>query len=243
MAFAVTLGRGVPNAINIGALTALGYSFTAWITVDGASCPIYGLRNSSSVRDATCWIPSDEGKKFSVNWNTRSRDRPLYAQLWIDGVFCATSWMLDARNFPHEHQPMGQSFSFATTSDYTRRDFVFSSIQVTDDDEYLHTLDSPPAFGTIRLELWEGDIQQVVQAPFRHSYGSEPVLDDKIIHERSKKAGVHHVKSVVSFLFYPTNQRNLHTAQVRGGVRCPTADNACGDRHSQGRRPARDLYL
>lgn len=37
-------------------------SFTAWITIEGVNCPIYGLKSTTSARDAACWIPSQEGK-------------------------------------------------------------------------------------------------------------------------------------------------------------------------------------
>ncbi|KAJ6501914.1 hypothetical protein C8R45DRAFT_604901 [Mycena sanguinolenta] len=165
-------------------------SFTAWITIERARCPIYALK-STSPRDATCWIPSQEGKKFSVNWSNQYRDQPIYARLSIDGVVCSTHFMLDAWSYPNDSNAIG--ISYATTSDFTRRDFVFSVIQVTDDDAYLHTLDNPPVFGTIRLELWEANIEQVVQAPFQHRYGGE-VLEGQVIHEMSKKAGAHQVK-------------------------------------------------
>ncbi|KAJ7907324.1 hypothetical protein B0H13DRAFT_2019000 [Mycena leptocephala] len=166
-------------------------SFTAWITIEGVNCPIYGLKSTTSARDAACWIPSQEGKKFSVNWSNKFRDRPVYAQLSIDGVVCSTHFMLDVYNHPDDADAIG--ISYATTSDFTRRDFVFSAIQVTDDDAYLYTLDNPPAFGTIRLELWEAQIEQIVQAPFQHRYGGQ-VLESQILHETSKKAGAHHVK-------------------------------------------------
>ncbi|KAJ7143131.1 hypothetical protein C8R43DRAFT_1015685 [Mycena crocata] len=166
-------------------------NFTAWITIEGSNCPVYALRHTASTTDATCWIPSQEGKKFSVNWSNATRDRPIYAQLSIDGVVCSTHFMLDAHSYPYDAAAIG--VSYATTSDYTRRDFVFSAIQVTDDDAYLYTLDNPPAFGTIRLELWEANIDQITRAPFQHRYGGE-VLESQIIHETSKKAGAHHVK-------------------------------------------------
>ncbi|KAJ7685729.1 hypothetical protein DFH06DRAFT_1289504 [Mycena polygramma] len=166
-------------------------TFTVWITIEGASCPIYGLKSTTSIHDAACWIPSQEGKKFSVNWSNKFRDRPIFAQLSIDGVVCSTHFMLDVYNHPEDADSIG--VSYATTSDFTRRDFVFSAIQVTDDDAYLYTLDNPPAFGTIRLELWEADIERIVRAPFQHRYGSD-VLESQIIHETSKKAGAHQVK-------------------------------------------------
>ncbi|KAJ7878970.1 hypothetical protein B0H14DRAFT_2710025, partial [Mycena olivaceomarginata] len=137
----------------------------------GGTSPIYALK-STSPRDATCWIPSQEGKKFSVNWSNRFRDRPHALYCSIHG------------NHPDDADAIG--ISYATTSDFTRRDFVFSAIQVTDDDAYLYTLDNPPAFGTIRLELWEADIEQIVQSPYQHRYGGQ-VLEGQIIHETSKK--------------------------------------------------------
>ncbi|KAJ7633154.1 hypothetical protein FB45DRAFT_914492 [Roridomyces roridus] len=164
-------------------------SFTSWITIERDNCPIYGLRQRGT--DATCWIPSEQGKKFSVNWSNSFRDRSIYAQLSIDGVVCSTHFMLDVFNHPMDADAIG--ISYATTSDFTRRDFVFSPIQVTDDDEYLYTVDVPPAFGTICLELWEAEIQNIRRAPFEHTYGAA-VLEAQVIHERSKKAGAHHVE-------------------------------------------------
>jgi hypothetical protein len=64
-----------------------------------------------------------------VNWSNRFRDRPVYAQLSIDGVVCSTHFMLDTWNHPDDADAIG--ISYATTSDFTRRDFVFSAIQVT----------------------------------------------------------------------------------------------------------------
>ncbi|KAJ7286488.1 hypothetical protein C8J57DRAFT_1287797 [Mycena rebaudengoi] len=165
-------------------------SFTAWVTIEGAPCPIYALRYTEG-KDASCWIPSEEGKTFSVNWRNECRDKPIYAQLSIDGVVCSTHFMLDAQNFPFDANAIG--ISYATTSDFTRRDFVFDAIQITDDDQYLFTVDDPPRFGTIRLELWEAHIERVVQSPFQHRYGSA-VLESQVIHETSKKAGAHQVK-------------------------------------------------
>jgi hypothetical protein len=44
-----------------------------------------------------------------------------------------------------------------------------------------------------------------VQSPYQHRYGGQ-VLEGQIIHETSKKAGAHHVKSVVC-----TKYMHLHT--------------------------------
>ncbi|KAJ7073811.1 hypothetical protein C8F01DRAFT_1098424 [Mycena amicta] len=166
-------------------------NFSAWVTIDGASCPTYSLRYWVEGKEATCWIPSQDGKKFSVNWSNTYRDRPIYARLYIDGVSCSIHFMLDMWEHPEDASCIG--ISYATTSDYTRRDFEFSKIVVTDDEAYLHTVEDPPAFGIIRLELWEADIASIRRAPFQHTYGSQ-VLESQVIHEMSKKAGSHHVR-------------------------------------------------
>ncbi|KAJ7706879.1 hypothetical protein B0H17DRAFT_1034722 [Mycena rosella] len=193
-------------------------TFTAWVTIEGASCPVYALRNTASARDFTCWIPSQEGKKFSVNWRNSFRDRPIYAQLSIDGVVCSTHFMLDLYAHPADADAIG--VSYATTSDYTRRDFIFSAIQVTDDDAYLYTLDSPPAFGAIRLELWEADIDRIARGPFQHHYGAA-VLEDQVLHEMSKKAGAHHVKFGGEYVV-PQPTVNMVTGARKGAAALAT---------------------
>jgi len=132
----------------------------------------------------------------------------------IDGVVCNQHVMLDALNFPDKPNSFGIWYS--RTSDYTRRDFVFSHIEVTgtvpflsspileialvlmipqskDDDAYLYTLGNTLQFGTIQLQLWRLQVIDVVSQPLVHQPGS-PVLENQILHERSKKAGAHHVK-------------------------------------------------
>jgi hypothetical protein len=64
-----------------------------------------------------------------VNWSNKHRERPVCAQLSIDGIICSTYFMLDAYNYPDYSDDC--DISYATTSDFTRRDFVFSAIQVT----------------------------------------------------------------------------------------------------------------
>ncbi|KAF7288303.1 hypothetical protein HMN09_01404600 [Mycena chlorophos] len=134
---------------------------------------------------------------------TRRATGPIYAQLFIDGVeSCSTHFMLDRVGHPQDASCIG--ISYATTSEYTRRDFVFSKIVVTDDDAYLHTLASPPSFGTIRLELWEAEITGIRRAPYQHTYRDGGAsLESKVIHETSKKAGAHHVRFDAEYVVPP----------------------------------------
>jgi hypothetical protein len=129
----------------------------------------------------------------------------------IDGIICNQHVMLDALNFPDKPNALGIWYS--RTSDYTRRDFVFAPIEVTgkycfysqrplyvptgqhikDDDAYLYTLGNTLRFGTIKLELWRILVIDVDCRPLVHQPGS-PLLEGQVLHERSKKAGTHHVK-------------------------------------------------
>ncbi|TEB39541.1 hypothetical protein FA13DRAFT_1618677 [Coprinellus micaceus] len=162
--------------------------YSAWICVEGTAVQAYGVEQNSN--SASCWVASQAGKKFSVNWYNLTRRVPLQALVLIDGQLCDTHIMLDAHRFPHK--PNGVGVSYARTSDWTRRDFQFSSIVVTDHDDYLHTVDASFKIGTIVLQLWRIEVENVAPETLKHQYGA-PTLDQQIVHERSKKAGSHHV--------------------------------------------------
>lgn len=65
-----------------------------------------------------------------------------------------------------------------------------------DDDAYLYTLGETFRFGIIQLQLWRLRVNNVLaRQPLVHQYGGQ-VLESQVLHERSKKAGAHHVKCV-----------------------------------------------
>ncbi|KAJ3576872.1 hypothetical protein NP233_g103 [Leucocoprinus birnbaumii] len=162
--------------------------YWSWVTIDGTAVDIYDVQQSGNL--TTCWIPSEAGKKFAVNWYNSTRDIPLKASLFIDGVHCDTHIMLDARNYPDK--PNGVGVSYARTSEYTRRDFVFAPIQVSDDDDLLDSIDDSRDLGVIKLQLWRIQVQQVSTRVQKHE--KRRTLEAQVVHERSKKAGSHHVQ-------------------------------------------------
>ncbi|KXN91398.1 hypothetical protein AN958_00660 [Leucoagaricus sp. SymC.cos] len=165
--------------------------YWAWITIEGNATDVYDVQHSGNL--ATCWVPSEAGKAsvlFAVNWYNSTRDIPLKASVYIDGVHCDTHIMLDAHNFPDK--PSGVGVSYARTSDYTRRDFVFAPIQVTDDDCLLDRIDDSRDLGVIKLQLWRIEIHSVSARVQEHEPGE--TLEAQVVHERSKKAGSHHVR-------------------------------------------------
>jgi hypothetical protein len=68
-------------------------------------------------------------QKFSVNWSNRTRDFAVQGVVSVDGVECDNHIMLDAYSYPD--RPSAVGVFYARTSDYTRRDFMFSAIEVT----------------------------------------------------------------------------------------------------------------
>lgn len=158
--------------------------------MDGKSRDVYNIETPRH-NVVTCWIASESGKKFSVNWRNTTRRFALQGAVTIDGVVCDTHIMLDASSYPNRPNAVG--VSYARTSDFTRRDFMFTAIEVTDDDAYLHTVGQAYNFGTITLELWRLQVTNVVSQQMEHQAGS-PVLEGQVVHEKTKKAGTHHVK-------------------------------------------------
>lgn len=161
----------------------------AWISTDGIANECFAIEQSAN-NCVTCWIASESGKRFSVNWSNASRVFPIQGVVSIDGVICDNHVMLD---YQYPDKPSAVGVSYARTSDYTQRDFMFSTIEVTDDDAYLYTVGQTYNFGIITLELWRLCVTDVVMKTMQHTYGS-PVLESQVVHERSKKAGTHHVK-------------------------------------------------
>jgi hypothetical protein len=78
---------------------------------------------------------------------------------------------------------------------FPRFPFLNSNASCTDDDSYLDTVQASMDIGTITLQIWRIEVQEVVSETLKHRYGA-PTLDDRIVHERSKKAGAHHVTCV-----------------------------------------------
>ncbi|KAF5369203.1 hypothetical protein D9615_009963 [Tricholomella constricta] len=172
--------------------TALQYNdLSAWISVDSQAREVYEIQTLQP-NSFTCWIVSESGKKFSVNWRNLTRKIPLQAFVVIDGVVCDTHVMLDAISYPQRPNAVG--VYYARTSDLTRRDFMFTSIEVTDDDAYLHTVGRTYKFGTITLELWRIHVDTFKPLTKLEHQPDNPVLEAQLVHERSKKAGTHHVK-------------------------------------------------
>ncbi|KAH7884284.1 hypothetical protein F5I97DRAFT_1929160 [Phlebopus sp. FC_14] len=161
-------------------------TFRAGIQVDGAILPTYDVETSFQDNTVTCWIASEAGKTFSVVWQDRdtSRSHSLLGDVTIDGVSGGGGII---RPLPPHMKVTGLMVSaelkYINTSVTTAKPLAFSKLQLTDEDEYLHS--TPSGLGEIVLTLRPG----VVVGPGLQP-ANGPNLNNKV-HERSKKAFTH----------------------------------------------------
>ncbi|KAG2071798.1 hypothetical protein BDR04DRAFT_1142099 [Suillus decipiens] len=162
--------------------------FAARIFIDDQELPEYDVVVSSTPTEnrITCWIASVEGKKFGVRTKFLApRTSGSATTIFVDGIGC--------RTYIAHPDYVGTFDRTSLTNAYVKRDFMFSKIELTDDDSLLDDRTSND-IGQIVLEVVHGKYtlnEQVV--------GSQNVIDRTLrvqegkVHERSKKACSHRV--------------------------------------------------
>ncbi|KAH7907516.1 hypothetical protein BJ138DRAFT_1104274 [Hygrophoropsis aurantiaca] len=153
---------------------------SAWITVDDdTALEPYGIETSPDTNTVTCWIVSEAGKKFSVNWKdcAPSRQSDTDGVVHLDGQHCGGVVTLRTSSL---HTKKSRVRLSPTLS----RDIMFSNVQLTDDDAYLER--SNADLGEVKLSLWHG----VRTGDSTHNSVRE-VTETHKVHERTKKAGAH----------------------------------------------------
>ncbi|KIJ98149.1 hypothetical protein K443DRAFT_681020 [Laccaria amethystina LaAM-08-1] len=158
-------------------------NLSAWITVDGKELKEYGVEISDDGKEATCWIPSKVGQQFVVNWKYTSRARrlptPLGARLFLDGTKFSGGHMSD--------RPTTVTRIGVPSSKTTVKPFVFSKVELTDDDNFLAM---PSGIGEIKIVISEISVEKNTKAL---SYKAAMQELPQKVHERSKKGIVHGV--------------------------------------------------
>ncbi|KAF9059363.1 hypothetical protein BDP27DRAFT_507225 [Rhodocollybia butyracea] len=149
--------------------------FSAWIEVDGASLEIYDAKENG--KEVTGWIPSETGKEFFIKWKTGARPSEMVGDIHIDG-----------EPYPGRAMPMGGEQTFivtgAITSNTTEKPFLFSPLELTDDDEYLHK--ATAGLGDVKLVISHATFGKSV--PLNRTYAAVGK-----VHEKAKKATGHKV--------------------------------------------------
>ncbi|KAF9260073.1 hypothetical protein L218DRAFT_1079593 [Marasmius fiardii PR-910] len=166
-------------------------SFSTWISIQGKPCKEYRVEESQGKKTATCWVASEEGKDYEVNWKATSSSTaqgPVCARIQIDGRKCGGQYI--------RFGPRAKTMSGMTTGPTARRRFSFEPVKTTDEDLFV-TAHASPEMSEIRITirrtmLHEASLAKTVSAPA-----------EQIFHEVSKK-GMNHRTSFKSELTEPT---------------------------------------
>jgi hypothetical protein len=156
--------------------------FSAWITVDGADLKHYNVEILDNGNKATCWIPSEAGKKFTINWRDSNRINMIGGFIKMDGISCGGNTINPG------FVPVTIQKSSLPASSMTEKPFLFSPLELTDDDAYLDQSGASNNLGEIMIEIWR-------VAPIASTAaGRMHFPEAQKVHERSKKALAHRVK-------------------------------------------------
>ncbi|KAF8199820.1 hypothetical protein K438DRAFT_668266 [Mycena galopus ATCC 62051] len=158
--------------------------FTAWISIGGSEAPEYGLEVSDDQKTVTCWIPSELGKKISVNWTNISYNSDTRGRVYMDGNLCGGK-IIHPWNLPTTATKNG------ITNGISVKPFIFSSLEITDD----HAFSGGPSheeLGVIKIKIEPVRVTERVQNPSGYSTSLSRIR----IHEHAKKATSHQITFV-----------------------------------------------
>ncbi|KAE9390484.1 hypothetical protein BT96DRAFT_1024526 [Gymnopus androsaceus JB14] len=159
-------------------------SLHAWVSVDDERLPEFQIttaRNKQQHVEVTCWIPSTPEKEFKVHWSTNKRKHALTGDVYLDGSFGGGK-VMDVAG-----QTLFKKDSYQRTLNEIQP-YVFSRLQLTDDDECLQDL--PSQLGEIKLVITRCKILGQSNVQGLTTFNSS----DRPVHERSKKAFSHKIK-------------------------------------------------
>ncbi|CAK5281317.1 unnamed protein product, partial [Mycena citricolor] len=151
--------------------------FDAWVTIDGQETVEYGVETAADEKKVTCWIASQLGKTFAVHVRSTAHPGVIAVYTRMDGkevvgrvLYCGLQ------------TPSTVSIDGALGENDTRP-FMFSSLELSDDDRLLGQSSVSQDLGRIDVQLVPVLIASRSAPP--QSY---PSLETLKIHERSKKA-------------------------------------------------------
>ncbi|KAF8193209.1 hypothetical protein K438DRAFT_2017799 [Mycena galopus ATCC 62051] len=159
--------------------------FSASVFVAGVKLSEYSVQYSPDGKEVTCWVPSEDGKQFRVEWtNTRSSaSRIISGLLSVDGISCG------GKRMRHQHSGISKAARDSVASSATtRRQLMFGKQTLTDNDDYLNAPVSPH-LGTISL-----DLRRVKDLGTSEICRNKDTYTTNMLHERSKKAVGHSVQ-------------------------------------------------
>ncbi|KAF8199960.1 hypothetical protein K438DRAFT_1966300 [Mycena galopus ATCC 62051] len=173
--------------------------FSAWVTIDGKDAIEYDVQTSEDNKTVTCWIASELGKIYPqppiisfiriTDGSIRIEILCLLEEFFfspdvggfvkVDGNELGGTLCAHAKNMGHVMIKAGAVGAFGTTV----QPFVFSSLQLTDDDDALPE--------STNLSLEDLGVIELTIYPVTTQVSAHPIIytvSDLKVHERSKKA-------------------------------------------------------
>ncbi|KAJ7646764.1 hypothetical protein FB45DRAFT_891344 [Roridomyces roridus] len=161
-------------------------NFSAWITIEGVESSEYRVKASEEQMTVTCWIASELGKNFSVNWTNHKYEGVIKAVIKMDGHNCGGTIMKSNTAFsglPKSTSSAGVVQSGNQTLQ-ALKPFMFSLLELTDDDSELPAGPSGHEnLGIIELDMFPIEIKEENVGP---PPGSTEI-PKLTVHERSIK--------------------------------------------------------
>ncbi|KAJ7267643.1 hypothetical protein B0H12DRAFT_1068046 [Mycena haematopus] len=151
---------------------------SCWVEIENSSAATeYRIEAFDDQRVITCWIASEVGKPFSVAWKNCFLPAPTAGHVFMDGTECGGRVLTGPSSAIAKHS--------GVTDTRTVKEFVFSSLTVTgdDDDAFLGDLPSHRKLGCIEVAIYPVQIFGFVA-----TVSNSSTLSEIKIHERSKKS-------------------------------------------------------
>ncbi|KAJ7592541.1 hypothetical protein C8J56DRAFT_1161682 [Mycena floridula] len=151
---------------------------SAWIQIDGSETKEYGVQvnENGETPTVTCWIVSEAGKQFTINFKPLGAPCggfPCIDGNQVRGTLAGPACLGTIRGYYIDTQ--------------TIRPFLFSDIDLTDEDLFLHQ-NLHPQFGDITLAIYRVQVTGMEGAPV-----PDNIQQPGKLHERSKKGIVHQI--------------------------------------------------
>ncbi|KAF9021170.1 hypothetical protein BDZ89DRAFT_1071642 [Hymenopellis radicata] len=180
----------------------LDENLSAHVIIDGTPADEFGVTISETGRNATCWIPSETGKAFSIELEDEPIRETSY-DLKIDGRSYPGKVARKDRLGAKWHCNMQGRVISATEI----CPFVFSAIDSTDDDSLLgQSLGTE--LGDIVVTVYEAILTRRLR-----TYKKKPNSGSTVVHERLKK-GVDHQTILGDSKHFSASRHTYHADPI-----------------------------
>ncbi|KAJ6623498.1 hypothetical protein B0H10DRAFT_1786327 [Mycena sp. CBHHK59/15] len=124
--------------------------FSAWIVVDGTPVSEYLIAEDTKASTVSCWIPSEEGQKFSVHWKDHGGNVDTCGFITLDGFVVPGRFLFGK----------GETWRQGVRSSFnTERPFMFQRVE--EDETSTQSASKEAGMITLRIKR----IQRVASRP------------------------------------------------------------------------------